>query len=332
MQAPGRLHFGLLGWGPNATRQFGGFGLMIDRPNFEVSAEISDRDVIEASPDRIERLSSQLMSLRNALRSCGLELPPCHFRFESDLPPHHGLGSGTQTTLAMAELALILSGRKSPSKDETIAAAGRFPRSGVGTHGYFSGGLIVDEGHPAGTSQPREPARLLRRCDWPGAWNVVTVFPQETAGPSGKHEAAAFEGLPPPSADAIRQVSSLIHDAFLPAVDAGEPDFEAAMSALEATQAIVGGWFAPAQGGFVYGSSQRDRLVERLRELGLRGLGQSSWGPTLFGFSRESEPDLRARFETAFEQSSNFGVAVGCLISKAANIGRKLIEPHSGNP
>lgn len=328
VQAPGRLHFGLLGWGPHVTRQFGGFGLMIESPNFTVTAETADRDVIEASPERIDRLSAQLITLRSRLQSRGLELPTCQFRFESGQPPHFGLGSGTQTTLAMAESALILSGCDIPSKEETISVAGRYPRSGVGTHGYFSGGLIVDEGHPSGSTEPREPARLLRRCDWPDAWHIVTVFPHESAGPSGKRESAAFEELPPPSAEAIRHVSGLIRESFLPAIDTADPDFESAMAALEATQEIVGGWFAPAQGGHVFGSGQRDRLVSALRNLGLRGLGQSSWGPTLFGFSCESEPVLRFRLETAFGSSSLKNSSCGWLISKAANQGRHLnVDP-----
>ena len=33
-----RLHFGLLGWGPQAARQFGGVGLMIEAPGIELVA------------------------------------------------------------------------------------------------------------------------------------------------------------------------------------------------------------------------------------------------------------------------------------------------------
>ncbi len=39
IQAPSRLHFGLLGWGPSAPRQFGGVGLMIEKPGLELVAE-----------------------------------------------------------------------------------------------------------------------------------------------------------------------------------------------------------------------------------------------------------------------------------------------------
>ncbi len=36
-----RLHFGLLGWGPQAPRQFGGIGLMIEAPGIELLAELA---------------------------------------------------------------------------------------------------------------------------------------------------------------------------------------------------------------------------------------------------------------------------------------------------
>ena len=38
IRTPSRLHFGLLGWGPAATRQFGGLGLMIEKPAVALTA------------------------------------------------------------------------------------------------------------------------------------------------------------------------------------------------------------------------------------------------------------------------------------------------------
>ena len=35
LRTPSRLHFGLFGWGPEARRQFGGVGLMVDDPGLE---------------------------------------------------------------------------------------------------------------------------------------------------------------------------------------------------------------------------------------------------------------------------------------------------------
>ena len=39
IRTPSRLHFGLLGWGTQAGRQFGGIGLMIDAPGIELTVE-----------------------------------------------------------------------------------------------------------------------------------------------------------------------------------------------------------------------------------------------------------------------------------------------------
>src|SRR4051794_19352028 len=39
LQTPSRLHFGLLSWGSESSRQFGGVGLMIDAPGLEIHAE-----------------------------------------------------------------------------------------------------------------------------------------------------------------------------------------------------------------------------------------------------------------------------------------------------
>jgi len=47
-------------------------------------------------------------------------------------------------------------------------------------------------------------------------------------------------------------------------------------------QVINGQWFAHAQGGtFAPGPSAE--LVRRMREWGVAGVGQSSWGPAVYG-------------------------------------------------
>jgi predicted sugar kinase len=39
LRTPSRLHFGLLSWGLNAPRQFGGVGLMVEAPGITITAE-----------------------------------------------------------------------------------------------------------------------------------------------------------------------------------------------------------------------------------------------------------------------------------------------------
>jgi beta-ribofuranosylaminobenzene 5'-phosphate synthase len=331
IQTPSRLHFGLLGWGPHAARQFGGLGLMIESPHLRIAADFAEKDTILAHPGQIEKRLALIETIRHNLKARGQELPAVRFTFENEMPSHHGLGSGTQTTLAMAEAALIFAGHENPTKDEIIAAAGRFPRSGVGTHGYFAGGLIVDEGHPQEIEKPTQPARLFQRIEWPEDWHVVTICPPEHAGPSGNRESAAFETLPNPTVLEMRYVSDLLRNVFLPAIDPNRSDFDSAMDSLEAIQKTIGGWFAPAQGGHVYGSAQRDRIVGSLRAAGLRGLGQSSWGPTLFGFSREDANSLEIELNGILDQAGVSSKSSRLQICRAENRGRRILGGPAGS-
>jgi len=67
---------------------------------------------------------------------------------------------------------------------------------------------------------------------------------------------------------------------LLPAL--AEADLAGFGAALGEVQRITGGWFAPAQGG-VFAPGETGELVERLRAWGAVGVGQSSWGPAVYG-------------------------------------------------
>jgi predicted sugar kinase len=67
---------------------------------------------------------------------------------------------------------------------------------------------------------------------------------------------------------------------LLPAL--AEADLAGFGAALGEVQRITGGWFAPAQGG-VFAPGETGDLIERLREWGAAGVGQSSWGPAVYG-------------------------------------------------
>jgi predicted sugar kinase len=52
--------------------------------------------------------------------------------------------------------------------------------------------------------------------------------------------------------------------------------------------ARVGELFAPVQGG-TYASKSATGLIDYLRREGVPGVGQSSWGPTVFAFVRDAD-------------------------------------------
>src|SRR5207247_6472018 len=105
-------------------------------------------------------------------------------RVHRALPPHAGLGSGTQLALAVARAIADL--YDVPGDAPTLAAAvGRGQRSAVGTWIFAGGGLVVEGGHAQtrrpGPFGPGEPgsgpgdpdsgaAPLVARVAFPTAW------------------------------------------------------------------------------------------------------------------------------------------------------------------
>ena len=66
-----------------------------------------------------------------------------------------------------------------------------------------------------------------------------------------------------------------------------ERDLASFGAALTEIQRVTGAWFAPQQGG-VFAPGPSETLVRRLAEWGAAGVGQSSWGPAVYGLA-ESE-------------------------------------------
>jgi predicted sugar kinase len=67
---------------------------------------------------------------------------------------------------------------------------------------------------------------------------------------------------------------------LLPALVQG--DITSFGGALSEVQRITGAWFAPQQGG-VFAPGPGETLIRRLTEWGAAGVGQSSWGPAVYG-------------------------------------------------
>ena len=78
--------------------------------------------------------------------------------------------------------------------------------------------------------------------------------------------------------------------ALLPAVADG--DLARFGPALTEIQSITGRWFAPAQGG-TFTPGPTEELVRRMAEWGASGVGQSSWGPTVYGIVEGEDAGVR---------------------------------------
>lgn len=284
IQTASRLHFGLLGWGPNAPRQFGGIGLMVEDPGIRLIGEPAKR------PQAVGPLSERVETLLRRLEGVevdGVALRPARVEIQSAPEEHQGLGVGTQINLAVARLVLELSGVSNPSLDQLAALSGRGRRSGIGLHGFERGGLLVDGGHRAAGDVPP----LVARMDFPPDWSILILRPSGPKGRHGPDESTAFAELPPfPDRVTERLCRLVLLDILSAVAERDLPTFGAALAEL---QRRVGEAFATAQGG-VFASPEAETLIVEMGRLGLVGAGQSSWGPSLYAFGEVSEDQRRA--------------------------------------
>ncbi|MCC7250339.1 beta-ribofuranosylaminobenzene 5'-phosphate synthase family protein [Hyphomicrobium sp.] len=271
VSAPARLHLGFLDLNGGLGRRYGSIGLALDQPSTEVS--VSRAETTSVSGPEAERVAAVLARCAYALALKGA------YRVEVSkaIPAHAGLGSGTQLALAIG-LALMRLEGLSLTPQQVGDLAGRGARSAIGMAAFDGGGFIVDGGRGA----LDQPPPVLIQTPFPDQWRVLLVLDARAQGAHGDRETQAFAQLPPfPEALADR-LCRLVLMQLVPGLK--EADIAAFGTALTQIQGIVGGHFAAAQGGSPWTSPAVGALLARAAELGATGIGQTSWGPTGFGF------------------------------------------------
>ena len=298
-----RLHFGILSHVPSGGREFGGAGLMIDSPGFQMVVQPDDRDNIEADEPYRSRIIQILERIRASAPS--RVIPQCRIRVLRSIPPHSGFGSGTQLGMAVSRALSILTGEDEADAITLARRVSRGARSAIGIHGFSQGGFLVD----AGKAEQGEIAPLAGRVEFPSAWRILLVAPRDVAGLFGAVEEKAFARLPGMSAESTQHLRQIATEQLLPMVAAA--DFANFSEALYEFGQVVGRYFAPAQGG-VFANPLMCQLADVLRAFGIRGVGQSSWGPTLFALVEDADSADKLAAELAADvswQACDFHVA-----------------------
>jgi beta-ribofuranosylaminobenzene 5'-phosphate synthase len=285
VEAPARLHMGMLDVAGGRARRFGGLGVALSRPAAVVEVSQSD-DVTAEGPDA-ERALAVARRSREALGLPG----GVGVRVVEAIPPHVGLGSGTKLALAVTAALAALAGQ-TPEPGTIARAAGRGARSAVGLWTFVLGGLVVEGGRRPGVERP---APLLARHAMPDEWRCVLVIPHAEPGLSGRAEEEAFGQLRPDS-DRAALIAQVVLTSLLPGL--AERDLAEFGAALTRVQRLVGESFASVQGGVFH--PRAGDLVDALLRLGAAGAGQSSWGPAVYGIvgDEQAGSELARRMDT----------------------------------
>ncbi len=311
-----RLHFGLICSSPSTAWRFGGIGVMLRRPGWQLSvaAGSTHEDTIRANPDVELRVREFLRQIRLSINIGSLDI-----QIDKHVPFHTGLGGGTQLALALTAAAELLKNRRLGDDPYQVArAAGRAERSAIGTTGFARGGFLVDHGEAASDSSPRR----VDRHPFPEAWRFVLVRPLDSEGLSGTREQTFFgRHLNMPS-KLVADLESQILENIVPSIH--RLQFPKFAESLERYGNSVGSFYEAEQGG-VFSHPAMIQLAAILRAEGVFGMAQSSWGPCI-AIPAESHEHAAKIVECIPESIANCRLHIS--IAEAMNTGASIRTPH----
>ena len=276
IKTPARLHFGLVDMNGELGRLFGGLGVGIDHPNVVVEAENSGNYSIQGKEVELANSLAQRFFSTHHLQ------PKVNLNIQAAIPAHVGLGSGTQLSIAIAVALAKLFGVKA-SVRELAVAMGRAKRTAVGTTIFEQGGLVVDGGKNLKTNSFPP---VIYRQPIPSEWRFIVAIPSTKQGFSNSQENYAFEKLTKMPSEEVGKICRLVMLKMLPAL--AERDIQNFGDALTKIQIITGNHFAQAQGG-TFANPTATECLAFMKNNGAYGVGQSSWGPALYGVVNQQD-------------------------------------------
>lgn len=263
-----RLHLGFIDLNGSLGRKFGSLGISLASPTTELTAY---RDqgfhVVGAEHTRALNMAKKIAEACHL--SSGVKL-----EFQSAIPEHSGLGSGTQLAIAVgAAINALYDLNLNVAQMAQLTQRGA--RSGIGLGTFAQGGVIVDGGRGPNTTVPP----ILAHVDFPEDWRILLIFDASNQGVHGAQEVAAFKSLLAAPNEVAERLSRAVMMQALPALH--EHDLSTFGAAVRELQAATGDYFAPVQGGR-YASPNVAEILNWSASQGLDCYGQSSWGPTGF--------------------------------------------------
>ncbi len=293
VETPSRIHLGLIDLHGGIGRVDGGIGISLEEPGVLLEVSRSRETVARGGDERCREVAGRaarrvLAGLRVA---GGVEIA-----LRRTIPSHVGLGSGSQTALAVARGISELLGKDIPAR-ELARLAGRGGTSGIGTAAFEAGGFIVDGGHafgpgaekvdfrPSSAADGVRPAPVIARHDFPPDWRIILVTPRVTEGASGGKEVDIFREACPVPLGEVRETCHEVLMRMLPGV--ADHDLELFGKSVNRIQEL----------GFkkVEISLQPPAipaLMEELRSAGAACAGMSSFGPTVYAVADHDVPAI----------------------------------------
>lgn len=335
-----RLHFGLFAFKhrtttdsltvPRLTAQsetvfgFGGIGLMLNEPSTVLEFEPSqDLKVVGDQSARVEGFALRWQQFWSSTEPsipaiADSRTLPVQITVRRQARQHSGLGAGTQLALAVA-YGLNQWFLQQTVEPYTLAkSVQRGLRSAVGTYGFYRGGFLVDRGK----CSPEALGQLDGRFDFPEQWRILLIQNSQSPRVFGEKEKRAFANLPDIPLQVTQKLVALAREQLVPALV--ESDFARFSHNIYDYGLTAGRCFSTVQGG-PFANPELQATVQLIRELGLPGVGQSSWGPTLFAIAENQQQAEQVRSELI---AASTLAEDDITVTQARNHGVRVRKPH----
>lgn len=304
IKAPSRLHITLIDLNGSLGRVDGGVGLALENPHLILTCDPGDDGVRveftnpdKVSPNRLKEYQDKIESASHRMMEFLGTEGGFDFLVGETYPPHSGLGTGTQLSLAAGKLI-------SNYFDQNIDAhsigriVGRGGTSGIGVAAFQQGGFIVDGGHPKSekskflpsSASQASPPPVIARYDFPEDWKILLVIPRFEDRVSGKKEVNIFQEYCPIPLPEVEELSHLLLMKMMPAVVEGDLD-----TFGEALNSIQGIGFKRIEN--MLQNPVIGKIMESLRSAGAAGAGMSSFGPTVYAVTDTNSKGLKSAAE-----------------------------------
>lgn len=279
-----RLHFGFVNMVPGRGRLFQSLGVGVDRPVTRISVDRAAS--VECGDPEVAAFARDAVAY--------LDVPGAAVTIEDSPPRHAGFGSGTQLALTTLAAIAVVYGCNVDVRD-AAPALGRARRSGVGVATFERGGFIFDAGRDQAADRGEGddcswtvPPVILDR-PLPPEWRFVTVLPAVERGLSGDEERAGIEHVMAAANPAIGdRIAAIVAARLLPAL--ATADARSFGHALSRIDGLNGRWFEAAQSDAYHPAV--GPVVSALQAApAIFGVGQSSWGPAVYGFTTADRVD-----------------------------------------
>ncbi len=275
ISSPARLHLGFINLNFNKNRDFGSLGLTID--GFNTIIELEESKKFEIIGKNVSR-ASRILELFTKI----CDLRPAKLNIKNCIPEHVGLGSGTQLALSIATILFHFS-NKEPDIEYFAKLSNRGQRSSIGINCFKSGGFLVDAGRRR-HSDMLSP--IIFHETWPKSWLIILITEPAKQGLFGQKEIQEFQKMGNNKKLTTSENCEALVTNIIPSII--EQDFEMFCHGIQIIQNNTALKFSRAQGG-MFTSDKISKIFNMLEKNGIKGYGQSSWGPSSFIFCRNSD-------------------------------------------